>query len=166
MSGSCILYVFEAKNSGFIVDMRLFFVSTDFCPKEYSLRLSSKNISVFDQLEVQLRGRPNSWATLHAFDNRLDALLRSRSDFRQRVQHYWDFAEFLHPDRHSTDTAWALNLLRVNELYAKMKETCHYFGRFAVKCPFRRFYKTSVSHLSDVCFDELNRKCENASSEC
>uniref|UniRef100_A0A915EV50 Alpha-2-macroglobulin domain-containing protein n=1 Tax=Ditylenchus dipsaci TaxID=166011 RepID=A0A915EV50_9BILA len=121
MSGACVLYVYASKQKVFRSDMYLFFVPSSICPRDYSIKLSSKNITVFNPLDVHLQAKPQSWALLHAYDSRLESLLKAKTDFT-RSKH-WIFSEFVKPDDRS-DLVWFSNLLKISELTHVLKSTC------------------------------------------
>uniref|UniRef100_A0A914HH71 Alpha-2-macroglobulin domain-containing protein n=1 Tax=Globodera rostochiensis TaxID=31243 RepID=A0A914HH71_GLORO len=142
---------------------------------QYSIGLSSPNVTVGAPLDVNLRALPNSLALLHAYDSRLEGLLSNTGD-SSRTVHLWSFSEFLSPDppgeQSAESFAWFSNLIELATILAKRKEVCRLAGKLNPQCPLvvtqkgssPPLLKTSSSRLSDDCLREMEEECERQKS--
>uniref|UniRef100_A0A183C719 A2M domain-containing protein n=1 Tax=Globodera pallida TaxID=36090 RepID=A0A183C719_GLOPA len=142
---------------------------------EYSIGLSSPNVTVGAPLDVNLRALPDSLALLHAYDSRLEGLLSNTGD-SSRTVHLWSFSEFLSPDppgeQSAESFAWFSNLIELAAIFAKRKEVCRLAGKLNPQCPLvvtqmgssSPLLKASSSRLSDDCLREMEEECERQKS--
>jgi hypothetical protein len=122
MQGACTLYVYSSQQEKFHTDMYMFFASIDYCPhNEYSLRVSAEETRVFKEVGVELKAKPNSLATLHVYDSRLESLLNQDSS-RRREQQYWNFQELLKPEGDQPPQPYMANLIDVGELFSSTSQ--------------------------------------------
>ena len=93
MRGACILYAFASRRGKFLVDMYLFFITSDYCPAgDYSIKADAEEIRVARQLTLELQAKPSSLALLHIYDKRLESLVGdSMKDRQGSHKQYWVF---------------------------------------------------------------------------
>uniref|UniRef100_A0A1I8BVB8 Uncharacterized protein n=1 Tax=Meloidogyne hapla TaxID=6305 RepID=A0A1I8BVB8_MELHA len=144
---------------------------------QYGLTIPKANMTVGVPINITLRSHPNSLATLHIYDSRLDALIK-RSVPSTSSNHLWTFSEFLSPEpgEHYYDNfIWFSNVVELHKLFLKRKEICQRAGKLAPQCPvedndkilnehLQPFGKTkipiSASRFSTECLREIQEECE------
>ncbi|KAH7701927.1 Protein F13D2.1 b, partial [Aphelenchoides avenae] len=155
MNGQCILFTYTSDGSKFKTDMWLFHVPGHSCPDEFSLLLSSANITVAGKVTMALRGLPNSLATVQAIDSRLEGLISQ--SLESPKAHLWNFGIFASPDKSLDRFSWLSKLVHSAKFLANVGETCRQAAQHSSECP--PAFQSSASLVSDLCLAEVVQNC-------
>nr|CAD2196538.1 unnamed protein product [Meloidogyne enterolobii] len=111
--------------------------TVEFDRADYGIIIPTENVTVGVPINITLRSQPNSLATLHIYDSRLDALIKQTVSSTSN-NHLWTFFEFLNPEpgeHYFENFIWFSNVLELSKLFAKRKEICQNAGKLAPQCP-------------------------------
>uniref|UniRef100_A0A915MXL0 Uncharacterized protein n=1 Tax=Meloidogyne javanica TaxID=6303 RepID=A0A915MXL0_MELJA len=169
-TGACVLYVYgsNGKNSEMVVDMHLISKRPGYCPKDYGIIIPNENVTVGVPINITLRSQPNSLATLHIYDSRLDALIKQSVSSTSNNQ-LWTFSEFLNPEpgeHYFENFIWFSNVLELSKLFAKRKEICQNAGKLAPQCPVEGTEQISNAHIQPSSKTRIPISASRFSTEC
>ncbi|CAD5229619.1 unnamed protein product [Bursaphelenchus okinawaensis] len=156
ISGLCTVYVYSASATNNKVDMWTFYADTHECPQDtYSVAVSQSNIQVGENLNVQMKGEPQSLALLRLLDARLESSLQNNHHNKRHKMYY--FSEFHRPESFSSQTSYLNGFLNVRTLFEEVKTLCHTAAMNVVTCDVQ--HHVGYSAISDSCLAGITYQC-------
>nr|CAD2133183.1 unnamed protein product [Meloidogyne enterolobii] len=170
-TGACVLYVYgsNGKIQKWLWICTLFLKGLDIVLRsDYGIIIPNENVTVGVPINITLRSQPNSLATLHIYDSRLDALIKQSVSSTSNNQ-LWTFSEFLNPEpgeHYFENFIWFSNVLELSKLFAKRKEICQNAGKLAPQCPVEGTEQISNAHIQPSSKTRIPISASRFSTEC